>query len=209
MTDSIFSRYSQGENHITSTFLAVLKQLSLHNMDYLISAMLGDAIELVEFKNQPSLGNPGVPDAEITANIRILIETKVVRNTIYRGQLDRHILGLKESSNGYLFILTPDKDQPKIVNELIKDLDSKGEKPQVAWASFAQLSGYIDNLITERVFACGPSYLVVLREGDLPQSLAHSDAGLEQVQHRQLTSVSSQFWAEFYHCCRNPYIAHL
>lgn len=167
MADSIFSRYSQGENHITSTFLAVLKQLSLHNMDYLISAMLGDPIELVEFNNQPSSGNPGVPDAEITANIRILIETKVERNKVDRAQLDRHLLGLKESSNEYLFILTPDTVQPERVNKLIDDLDSQSIKKQVAWASFAQLSAYIDSLITESSNTVSEHECFILKQFDL------------------------------------------
>lgn len=167
MTDSIFSRYSQGENHVTSTFLAVLKQLSLHNMDYLISAILGDEIELVEFNNQPSSGNVGVPDAEITANIRILIETKVERNSVDRAQLDRHLLSLKDSSNEYLFILTPDKDQPEKVNELINDLHSKGENKQVAWASFAQLSAYIDSLITESINTVSEHECFILKQFDL------------------------------------------
>ena len=55
MTTPLFSTYSQGENRVTATFLAVLERLSWPKMSRIIGALLGDEnFRLVTFINQPS-----------------------------------------------------------------------------------------------------------------------------------------------------------
>ena len=54
MSPCLFSTYSQNENRVTSTFLAVLSSLSLNLMQQIIGAMIGDDVELISFTNQPS-----------------------------------------------------------------------------------------------------------------------------------------------------------
>lgn len=138
MTTSIFSTYSTGENRITSSFLAVLRSLSLDRMQRILGELLGQPeFELISFQNQPSKGGEGVPDAIIQSNTFLLIETKTTRNALKLPQLKRHIDRLVDSV-GVLLILTPDDSIPVILNE-------SGDS-RVAWSSFAQLSQSIDEL---------------------------------------------------------------
>ena len=50
MTTNLFSTYRQGENRVTSTFMAVLQRLSLPNIDRILQALLGrDDFSLATF----------------------------------------------------------------------------------------------------------------------------------------------------------------
>ena len=43
MTTNLFSTFRQGENRVTSTFMAVLQRLSLPNIDRILQALLDDS----------------------------------------------------------------------------------------------------------------------------------------------------------------------
>ena len=81
-TFSIFSTYRGGENRMTSSMLAVFQRVGLDITERILANAIGEAaLELVTFASQPSAGSAGVPDAELKASFRYLIETKVVPNT--------------------------------------------------------------------------------------------------------------------------------
>lgn len=166
MTTNIFSTYSQGENRVTASILAVLGSLSLHRIERLIGALLEQAeFELVRFQNQPSRGAPGVPDAEISSSCRILVETKTVPNAVRRDQLERHLQRLDASTERFqaLLVLTPDDDTPPAVTDLAHE--------NLVWASFARLDQSIDELLDD------PHEVISEREAFLLRELQAMLAG--------------------------------
>ena len=63
MTDSsIFSTYSQNENRVTASLLAVLERVGLDITERILAGATGEVpLELVTFANQPSRGSAGNP----------------------------------------------------------------------------------------------------------------------------------------------------
>ena len=146
MTTSIFSTYSTGENRVTASILAVLKSLSLSRIERLLGALLEQSeFELVKFQNQPAKGGPSVPDGEILSSCRILIETKIKRNSVRAKQLQHHLARLNSSreTTRLLLVLTPDQSQPSAF-ENVKDKQNR-----LVWASFAALDQAIDELLAD------------------------------------------------------------
>ena len=74
---SIFSTYSQGENRVTGAFFSLLRTLPVDDMQQLIALLLEEPeLKLFLIGNQPR-ERYSVPDAEISGNFKILIETKL------------------------------------------------------------------------------------------------------------------------------------
>ena len=142
---SIFSTYSQGENRITATFLAVLQELSLSRIDHLLGEMLeDDNFNSITFANQPSSGGTGVPDAEISSSMRILLETKIVRNRVEKDQLTQHLArfdGANSMRTQMLIVLTPDSTKPKVIEDC-KD-------SRIVWTNFQGLDTSINALFDD------------------------------------------------------------
>lgn len=137
---SIFSRYSQGENRVTSSILAVFRTLSLPAFDYLASGLAGIDTGLINISDQPGQGGQGVPDGEISANFKILIETKMPGNDANIEQLKQHLSRLEDyTGTGVLVYLSADQTMPDEVANL-------GDK--VIWKSFADLRQLFDELLT-------------------------------------------------------------
>lgn len=142
MQTSIFSTYSSEENRVTSTILAVMRFLSLQRTERLLGAIMEQSeFELVHFQNQPSKGGDGVPDASISSNCRILIETKIKRDTVNVDQLKCHIKRLNDKENQFLLVLTPDESRPSIIDKL--------NDKRIVWASFASLDQAIEELLSD------------------------------------------------------------
>lgn len=89
MSGTIFSTYRQGENRVTSTIIQVLKNLPINLVErFLVMLTEDDRKSFFVFKNQVKVGATGtVPDAEISASFRILIETKNEVNAVRTEQL--------------------------------------------------------------------------------------------------------------------------
>ena len=156
---SIFSTYSTGENRVTASFLAVLKALSLDRIERILSGLLEQAdFELIRFENQPSKGAAGVPDAIIQSSIRILLETKTVRNSVNRSQIKRHLQRLEEAkeATSVLLMLTPDDVRPKEIDEF--------ENERLAWASFSTLDQIIDEILDDNYEVVSEREEYLLRE---------------------------------------------
>lgn len=142
MSPCLFSTYSQNENRVTSTFLAVLSSLSLNLMQQIIGAMIGDEVELIRFTNQPASKRQqyhSVPDAMISGDFKILIETKLQQNAVEEGHIKRHQEQLGDRKNAYLVILTPDPACPGVVENISR------KDPRVVWCSFNQINNIIDD----------------------------------------------------------------
>ena len=142
---SIFSSYSQGENRVTSSILAVLRLLSMPAFDYLVCRLVDEENSLHIVRNQPSGGGTGIPDGEISANYNILIETKTVAaNNLGQDDIDqlkRHLKRLKVAENGTqaLLYLTPHDSAPNIVG-VIND-------SRLVWKSFEDFDTLVGNLL--------------------------------------------------------------
>lgn len=142
MSQCLFSRYSQNENRVTSTFLAVLSSLSLNLIQQIIGTMIGDEVELISFTNQPASMKQkyhSVPDAMISGDFKILIETKLQQNAVKKGPIKRHQEQLGNRKNAYLVILTPDPECPGVVENISR------EDPRVVWCSFNQINNTIND----------------------------------------------------------------
>ena len=101
--------------------MAVLSSLSLKRIERLLGALFEQSeLELVRFKNQPSSGSPGIPDAEISASCRLLVETKIRPDSVSRDQLERHLERLETSdeTTRLLLVLTPDRRAPDAISEI-------------------------------------------------------------------------------------------
>jgi len=147
MIKSIFTTYGKRENRITASILAVLSSLSIDRAQQIISALLEESeFEMITFQNQPSKGSKGVPDAEISASFKILIETKtkIKRNSIDTKdtkQIRQHLERLDKSNESLkkLLVLTPDADLPATIDAI--------QDKRLCWASFAALDQAIDELL--------------------------------------------------------------
>lgn len=156
---SIFSTYSTGENRVTASILAVLRSLSLSRIERILASLLEQSeFELVRFQNQPAQGSSGVPDAIIQSSIRLLLETKTVRNAVRLAQIRRHLVRLDESNeaNQLLLVLTPDDGRPASLDEVAD--------PRVAWTSFSLLDQAIDEILEDKREVVSEREAFLLRE---------------------------------------------
>src|SRR5712691_11155515 len=118
VSTNLFSTYKTDENRITASILAVLGSLALGRVERLLGALMEQPeLELVRFRNQPSRGAAGVPDAEIWSSCRILVETKVERGGLRADQLKRHLerLDRVNEATKCLLVMTPDETRPPLL----------------------------------------------------------------------------------------------
>ncbi len=159
MSNSIFSTYCAGENRVSASILAVLRSLSLGRCERILGALLEQSeFELVRFQNQPSKGNAGVPDAEISSSFRVLIETKIKPNAVRQAQLSRHVQRFKDGKEQIqrLLVLTPDVNSPNVIEQM-------GD-PRIGWASFAALDQAIEELLADKDEVVSEREAFLLRE---------------------------------------------
>jgi hypothetical protein len=159
MASSIFSTYSTGENRVTSSIMAVLQSLALPRIERLLGSLLEQSeFQLVRFDNQVSSAGPGIPDAEIAASCRILVETKIRRDAIKVDQLKRHLKKISDAkeSTKLVLVLTPDEPQPKELEEF--------QNEPITWASFSMLDQAIDDLLDDKLEVVSEREAFLLRQ---------------------------------------------
>jgi len=128
-------------------------------MQRLLGALLEESeFELVTFQNQPSKGAVGVPDAIIQSSCRLLVETKIKRNTVKVDQLENHLKRLDQATEAVciLLVLTPDDTRPSILDVIRDD--------RLAWASFAALDQAIDEMLDDKYEVVSEREAFLLRE---------------------------------------------
>ena len=147
MTTPLFSTYSQGENRVTATFIAMLQRLSLPNMDRILGELLGEQEEdfnLVSFVLQPQ-GIGSTPDAKIETGHGVWFETKITTNAVLVKQIRNHMKALRR--NEKLIVLTPDDERPDKLGSLSL---SKNDKERIAWANFNTLDDVVKGILTDK-----------------------------------------------------------
>jgi hypothetical protein len=154
--EGIFSTYRQGENRVTASILAVFRSLVLPRIEHILGALLGEEFTLVSFVNQASKGGSGVPDAEISAKARILLETKTQPNALDQNQLKRHLERIANDPDGRVLVLTPDHSEPAV----IKEINDK----RLVWAPFADLNEAINDLLNKEKEVVSEREEFLLRE---------------------------------------------
>lgn len=143
---SIFSTYSQGENRVTSTILAVFEKLSVSTVTTIIQRLTQEeTLDLVTFTNQPTSKNgSSVPDGKIRGYFEYWIETKIKAGALSRTQLRNHLAHINASDvhNSKLIVLTPDEKRP----EKLDDLPDNGN---IFWANFDHLVDSVEKMLEE------------------------------------------------------------
>lgn len=140
---SIFGEYKQPENRVTAAFLQICK---IGGEDIIRSITNKLNIQLpssdVDIFSQVK-GVDTVPDGLLESNFsfKIYVETKIVKNSVNRKQLEGH-LKVSKGENNYLLYLTPDEEMP---GALIGG--------SVYWANWKNISdiinSYVQNLQSE------------------------------------------------------------
>ena len=142
MANPLFSTYSQGENRVTASILAVFERISFAIVEQILQSLLQEPeTSLLTFRNQPS-GPSSTPDARIRASFSYWIETKRVPNRVRAGQLKAHLKALDAEApidTQRLLVLTPDNQIPGAVANTADD--------RLAWASFEDLVSAINEAI--------------------------------------------------------------
>ena len=146
MPNPLFSRYSQGENRVTASILAVFERISFALVERILQILCETPEQsLLTIKNQVRLGKAAesVPDGVIQASFSYLLETKVVPGTVNLKQLKSHLECLEAIPNAAqkkLIVLTPDYEEPSVIQELSSDL--------VVWTNFNSLHNAIADILT-------------------------------------------------------------
>ena len=139
MTTPLFSTYSQGENRVTATFLAVLQRLSLPNMNRILGRCLASGRRIATSGPQ---GIESTPDAKIETGQGVWFETKT-GNAVLK-QIRSHMVVRGDEK---LVVLTPDDGKPPV-------LDStnlrEGDRNRIAWASFNTLDDIVKDILEDQ-----------------------------------------------------------
>lgn len=146
MPNPLFSRYSQGENRVTASILAVFERISFALVERILQILCETPEQsLLTIKNQVKLGidAESIPDGVIQASFSYLLETKVVAGKVDLVQLQSHLKCLEAIPHVIqkkLIVLTPDYEKPGVINLLPPDL--------VIWANFNTLHNAIADILT-------------------------------------------------------------
>lgn len=143
MSQPLFATYTTDENRVSGSLMAVLERLSLTTLQRLLSEATEEDVPLVEFRTQPrNPHGPGVPDGAITASVLYLVEAKVKPDTVGLEQLQRHLAWLDGStaSHGRLYVLTPDRGKPPVLQAFAED-------ERVVWLSYLALDDAIASVL--------------------------------------------------------------
>lgn len=205
---SIFSTYVMRENRVTDTFTTLLRTLSIDQAQTLLGSLLEDPdLELVKIKNQSGQVE-STPDAEISGEFKILIETKVEPDAVNWEQLKRHCEALPDKlvkqGKAALILLTPDAYNPLDknngkVNEEVRRLVRR----LVKWINFDDIAEATKKLEEDSFLFKKDQYLLMqfrnyLEEEGLLGSLK-KDPG-----NRVVVVPAGLAWEEYQEC--NAYI---
>lgn len=188
MGQSLFSQYSQGENRVTASILAVLKSLAIPRTERLLQGLIGDSSkDLIQFSNQPRGDSGSVPDARISANFRIDIETKVKVNSVNEGQVLKHLDDLRNAkeSRRLLVVLTPDSTKPGCFDGI--------EDERLLWCRFSDLDNAIEELLGDPAEVISEREAYLLRE---LQQMFHAEKLLKPA-NNVLVVPARNAWREY------------
>lgn len=145
MPNPLFSTYTQGENRVTSTVIAVLEHVNNQLAEDILEALTDESdLSLVSFDNQVT-GVNSVPDATIKSSTALWFETKTSRDAVNKEQLENHLHALDENDAELqrLIVFTPDAQIPDEVATL--------DDERVVWTSFDSLVDTIESVLDRDV----------------------------------------------------------
>ena len=145
MPNPLFSTYTQGENRVTSTVIAVLEHVNNQLAEDILEALTDESdLSLVSFDNQVT-GVDSVPDAAIKSSTALWFETKASRDAVDKEQLKNHLHALNEDKAELqrLIVLTPDARFPDEVAAINDE--------RIVWANFDSLIDTIETVLERDV----------------------------------------------------------
>jgi hypothetical protein len=140
----LFSTYSQGENRVTGSLMAVFERLDLGTLERILAGAAEESsLQLVSFDLVRPEGTGRVPDARIAASFKYLFETKTAYDALDEAQLRGHLdhLGKGGYADERLFALTPDTDEPSVIGRIADE--------RLRWMSFVRLDEAIREALAE------------------------------------------------------------
>lgn len=199
MANPLFSTYSQGENRITASILAVFERLSFALVEQILQALLQEPeTQLLTYDNQPA-GLTTVPDARIRASFSYWIETKRVRGAVREKQLQGHLKAL-DAERARLFVekqrllvLTPDAKEP----DAVVGLDDQ----RVVWANFQDLVTAIEQALSlDETWVISEKHIPTERERELLRELVRflNSEGLLELAQGQVLVVAARLALPMY-----------
>lgn len=196
MPNPLFSTYTQGENRVTSTLLAVLEHVNSRLAEDILEALTDESdLSLATFDNQVT-GVDSVPDATIRASTALWFETKTSRDAVRREQLENHLQALDQDPSDLqrLIVLTPDERMP----EEVQTIDDE----RIVWASFDTLVGSVESLLERDVGSAEASmYVPTEREAFLLRELVrfiYDESLVSGQEDRVLAVAARKAWPEYH-----------
>lgn len=180
----IFSTYSQQENRVTSTIMAVLERLPFRIVEVILQRLIeADGTEnLLKFENQSqgkkNNSSGSIPDAFIGASFGFWIETKIRRNTLKSQQLERHLDHVNDDGakrkyeNRYLLVITPDIKKPECIARIC---GNNGNNNSLCWVNFSDFCEIISRIAdhNQNEWKENLGFLLAERDRDLLKELYH------------------------------------
>lgn len=195
MPNPLFSTYTQGENRVTSTLLAVLENVNNQLAEDVLEALADESdLALVSFDNQVT-GVESVPDAAIKGSTALWFETKTSRDAVDQDQLENHLMALDEDPTDLqrLIVLTPDERMP----DEVADLNDE----RVVWASFDTLVDTLETVLDRDVGSAEASMSVPTeREAFLLRELVrflYDEELVSGKEDRVLVVAARKAWPEY------------
>jgi hypothetical protein len=195
MPNPLFSTYTQGENRVTSTVIAVLENINNQLAEDVLEALTDESdLSLVSFDNQVT-GVDSVPDAAIRSSTALWFETKTSRNSVDKQQLENHLKALEEGEADLqrLIVLTPDERIPNEVAEI--------DDERTIWVNFDSLVDTIETVLERDVGSVEASMSVPTeREAFLLRELVrfiYDEKLVSGKEDRVLVVAARKAWPEY------------
>lgn len=195
MPNPLFSTYTQGENRVTSTVIAVLEHINNQLAEDILEALTDESdLALVSFDNQVT-GVDSVPDAAIKSSTALWFETKTSRDAVRQEQLENHLHALDEDPSELqrLIVLTPDAQLPSEVADINDE--------RIVWANFDALIDTIETVLERDVGTAEASMSVPTeREAFLLRELSrflYDEDLVSGKEDRVLVVAARKAWPEY------------
>jgi len=137
--------------------VAVFERIDLSLLEEILASAAGESsLQMVSFTNQPPGKGHSVPDARISARFSYWFEVKTSRNVLSADQLTEHLANLGGDGDERLFVITPDPEQPSVVQDL-------GDR-RVVWFNFRSLFDAIEGVTNDPAGSVAEQTRFLLRE---------------------------------------------
>lgn len=188
MANPIFSTYQTKENQVTSTILAVFERLNSATVTKILQVLMEDSVdELIKYENQAG-STQSRPDGRIKGLFDYVLETKIVSNAIDIKQIENHYNGL-EYGFSKLLVLTPDQEEPPILEKFKEDLDLEEER--IIWVNFDEIIEAINSVIEDSLLLLDREKFLLL---ELKEFIISQDLISEDYSRKALIVPAGRAW---------------